>query len=272
MKSYIHQLRDGKMLVLEDSIIKVEETGYPLPACSFKLGDKEFKGQEKVLKLIMGYSFDLVKDFIDYALTIEELSLDEFKLKVQSENIGGGCPSFIQKIAKNCIEENIDWTQSSFKHLIPNYYLKDNYILPSSQDIIDEYGDLIQRVKPCKVNNPNSIFKNNIIMWLGLRGDVEKYISLFKDCLDCLADDFYIDVLKYITVITAENGTNAVLFLDSVQGSVDLEYFYSKIIGVDLSESVIEVTDTTEGIEISCDTSEKVFKGTVKHYRMEDFQ
>lgn len=272
MKFYIHQLRDGKMLVLEDEIIKIEDTGYPLPVCSLTVGDKEYKGQERILKVILGYSIDSTVDFINMFINFDEMHLNNFKLKVQSENIGGGCPSFIQKIAKSCIEENIDWIQASFKYLIPKYYLKDNYILPTSQGIMDEYGDLVQRVKPCKVNNPNTIFKNNIVMWLGLRGDVEKYIRLFKDCLDCLADDFYIDILKYITVITAENGTNAVLFLDSVQGSVDLEYFYSKVIGVDLSESVIEVTDTTEGIEISCDTSEKVFKGTVKHYRMEDFQ
>lgn len=272
MKFYIHQLRDGKMLVLEDEIIKIEDTGYPLPVCSLTVGDKEYKGQEKILKVILGYSIDSTIDFINMFINFDEMHLNNFKLKVQSENIGGGCPSFIQKIAKSCIEENIDWTQASFKYLIPQYYLKDNYILPTSQDIMDEYGDLVQRVKPCKVNNPNTIFKNNIVMWLGLHGDVEKYIRLFKDCLDCLADDFYIDILKYITVITAENGTNAVLFLDSVQGSVDLEYFYSKVIGIDLSESVIEVTDTTEGIEISCDTSEKVFRGTVKHYRMEDFQ
>lgn len=278
-KFYLHQLRNGKMLVFEDGIIKVEETGYPLPDCVLPVGSKEYKGQEKILAAILGYSIESHSEFANIMENFEEMTFDEFKLKVQAENIGGGCPQRIQIIARDCTVSNISYIQSTFKHLIPDRFTDDSCILPETQDIIDEYGDILSSWKYL-VNNPNQVFRNNIIMYLGVRHFTKKHIDLLRDAYAICVHPDLKGLFMYISVITSENGTSAILLLDSVSNNVDLEYFYATISGVDLSDGNIIVEDTEDEVDISFNcvepklekfySSTKHFRGSVKHFSLGD--
>lgn len=276
-KFYLHQLRDGKMLVFEDGKITVEETGYPLPDCVLPVGSREYKGQEKILSAILGYPIESHSDFANIVENFEEMSFDDFKIKIQSENIGGGCPQRIQVIAKDCITSNISYIQSTFKHLIPDRFTDDSCSLPETQDIVDEYGDILSSWK-YMVNNPNQVFRNNIIMYLGVRHFTEKHIELLRDAYEICVHPDLKNLFSYISVITSENGISAILLLDSVSNNVDLEYFYATISGVDLSDGNIVVEDTEDGVDISFNCvelslekfykSKKHFWGSVKHYNL----
>lgn len=277
-KFYIHQLLDGEMLVFEDCSISKESTGYPLPDCSILVGSKEYKGQEQVIRALLGYPIESHSDFAKVFSSIDKMDYDSFKLKVQSENIGGGCPERIQIIARDCIDNGIDYVQSIFKHLLPEQFINSDCILPESSDIIEEYNNIIYQNLICKVNKPNSKFRNNIIMYLGIKHFSDKYIELFKDVLSICIRQEYSDIFKYISVITAENGVSAILVADSVLCNIDLEYFYSTIAGIDLADGIIIVTDTEEGIEVSFNCvdkslsdyykDKKPFMGSVKHFEL----
>lgn len=275
-KYYIHQLKDGKMLVLDGDTVRVEETGYPIPDCRLSAGSNVYKGQVEVMRAILGYSIEDHSAITEAFSSTEEITYNDFKLKIQSEDIGGGCPKRIQLVARDCTENGISYIQSLFKHKLPEKYLASSCELPCDKDLFEKYTGVVGSNWECKSNFPNQSFLNNIIMYLGVRSFGEKHLDFFKDLKKCCMAQEYKEIFRYLSVITAENGVSAVLLLDSVMSGVDLEYFYSVISKVDLADGNIVIEATEEGVEVSflcLDESlvdyykrTKPFRGRVAHY------
>jgi hypothetical protein len=275
-KFYIHQLFNNKMLVLEDGIFSVEELESSTPDCVFTAGNKTYRGQDNIISAILGYQLESSTDFMKEVETWDSMSFNDFKLKVQANNIGGGCPDRVKLIASDALENNIDYIQAMFKHILPSRYIDNSCALPSSTDILDEYKTLIALNWHCKYNKPNNKFKNNIIMYLGVRDFTDEYVDFLRDVLSICAKDVYKSIFKYFSIITTANGSSAILLIDSYSSNADIEYFYASISGVDLADGYIDVTDTEEGYEVSfvcTDKSLESFYATkkplninVKHY------
>ena len=248
-KFYILQLKDGKMLVFEDGMFFVEETGYPLPDCSLPVGNKTLTKQADILKAILGYEPDDIVPIMEYASSIEnKVSFNDFKFKIQSENIGGNCPDKLHNMAVDILNSDLTFTQVAFKYILPSYLISDSCILPSEEDILEEYSDLIKLPWNYKVNRPNHKFRNNIIMFGGIKYITERHI-------------------EYISLISAENGTGAIILSDSITDNVDAEYFYVKATRVDLGDGFIKTNIDDETIDISFECTDSILKDYYKSKR-----
>ena len=276
-KFYIHQLRNGKMLVFEDNLFSIEETGYPLPDCSLTVNGRKYDNQADIFKVIMGYVPENDLEFIEFLEQIEPMDFDTFKYTVQSKNIGGGCSQKITKIAIEILENGLTFNQAVFKHTIPDRFLNDECILPSDEDIVNEYGDLLGLSWNNRVNKPNSIFRNNILMFTGVKNISDKHIEFIKDLINICMSSLAKEQFKYLTTITAENGIGAIILIDSVTNNADFEYFYTKITGVSLSDGIIRVVTADDTLKLSFESEEdlkeyykniKSFNGTFKRYNL----
>lgn len=267
-KFYILQLKDGKMLAFEDGMFFIEETGYPLPDCNLPVGNKTLTKQADILKAILGYEPDDIVPIMEYASSIEgKISFNDFKFKIQSENIGGNCPDKLHNMAVDILNSDLTFTQVAFKYILPSYLISDSCILPSEDDILEEYSDLIKLPWNCKVNKPNHKFRNNIIMFGGIKYITERHIEFIKDVYAICVRPEEKDHLNYISLISAENGTGAIILSDSITNNVDAEYFYVKVTGVDLGDGFIKTNIDGETIDISFECTDSSFKDYYKSKR-----
>lgn len=280
-KFYILQLKDGKMLVFENGMFFVEETGYPLPDCSLPVGNKTLTKQADILKAILGYEPNDIISIMEYALSIEDkISFNDFKFKIQSENIGGNCPDKLHNMAVDILNSDLTFTQVAFKYILPSYLISDSCILPSEEDILEEYSDLIKLPWNFKVNRPNHKFRNNIIMFGGIKYITERHIEFIKDVYAICVRPEEKDHLNYISLISAENGTGAIILSDSITNNVDAEYFYVKATGVDLGDGFIKTNIDGETIDISFECtdsslkdyykSKRDFHGIIKRFKLKE--
>lgn len=247
-KFYIHQLNNGKMLVFEDNMFKIEETGYPYPDCAFPLGTKIESNQEKILELILGYPIENPLEFVKVVSTFKPMSLEDFKLKIQSENIGKGCPERLQTIA-NTIINGESWEIAFLMSIFPKYMLKPNLSIPD--EFVEKYKSLLYYEWKLFENRHNSIFKNNILMFLGIGKITDLHLNFVKDLYEHFLNDSYKDLYKYLSVIKNEHEKGCIVLIDSTIGDTDIEYFYSKIAGLNLRDGYIDIQIDEEKFEAS---------------------
>lgn len=271
-KFYLHQLLDGKMLVYEDDIIKVEDTGYPLPNCSLPVGAKTYTNQDEIIRLVLGYSIEDSRSFIETIKDIEPMSLLEFKLMCQAQDIGGGCPDKLHEIALLVTEKSVSYNWAVASKILPACYCDE--ILDEDSDFLSKYSSLLKLHWRFKVNKPNYIFQNNIIMFTGIHEPSDKHIEFIRDLRNIFMSEDVKPRFNYISLIKANNGVGAILLIDSISDNCDMEYFYSHIAGVALEDGKIntEIHDDCVSISFEClddslkgyYSNSKVFNGHIK--------
>lgn len=246
MKSYIYQLSGGKMLVFQDGWVGVETTGYPLPDCSLKVGDKTLRGQNAVMRAILGYDVDDAQSFAQAVSNIQPMLFDDFKNKVISENIGGGCPVRVQAI-QSAVRGGLSRNLALFKYVLPVGIVNESCSLPSEVDLVEEYSSLLNVNWVVHTNTPNWKFKNNIIMLTGCRAVTDKHIEFIKDVVAICMVPYERNKYRYLSAITLQNGNGALILTDSYIGNSDLAYLYQRVTFADLSVGKIDGTVDKDG-------------------------
>lgn len=247
MKSYIYQLSGGKMLVFQDGWIGIEETGYPTPDCTLRVGERILRGQQLVMRAILGYDVADAQAFITEVLKFGPMKFEDFKYKILSENIGGGCPTRLRQV---CIAEHTSGLSKNlalFKYILPISCVDENCWMPSEEDIVSEYADMLAIDWSSYKHIPNWRFKNNMILLTGCREVTQKHIDFIKDVVAACMLEFEKPKYHYISGITLSNGNGAIVLTDTYAGNVDAALLYQRVTGADLSVGKIVSTVDKDG-------------------------
>ena len=268
-KSYICQLSGGRMLAFQDGWVAVETTGYPLPDCSLTVGGKTYKGQDSILRVILGYQIEDMSAFVSGLVSIEPMLFDDFKYKAITENLGGGCSARLRDVTIGVHDEKLTLNKALFKYLMPVNCIDRSCTLPSDSDIVDEYSDMLRIPWESRVNTPNWKFRNNMILLTGCREVTEKHIVFVEDVVNICLTESERNKYKYISGITLSNGNGAVVLCDSYIGNADIAYLYQRVTGCDLSvgKIVCNVSDTGE-----VDAHFEYVEGGVKRHKMPELK
>lgn len=233
-KSYIHQLSGGNMLVYQDGWFGVEKTGYPLPECSLTVGGKTLKKQQDILRVILGYDIEDSSAFVAEVTKFEPMTFEAFKNKIISEDIGGGCPAKLQ-VVQAAVHAGLSQKLAMFKYILPLGCVDIDCVLPSEEDLVAEYGDLLNISWSAVCNTPNWKFRNNIVMLTGCREVTDKHIEYIRDVVAICMLGYEKSKYNYIVGVTLSNGNGAVILCDSYINDSDLCYLYQRVTGADLS-------------------------------------
>lgn len=243
-KGYLCQLSGGKMLVFQNGWVGVEQVGYPLPDCVLEVGGVKYRGQSSVLRAILGYDIEDVVSFAKIVSGIEPMKYLDFKRKVIFEDIGGGCP---ERLKKAISDTSLGFNQAMFKYILPDDMLDAGCLMPTEEDMEEEYSNLLALDWSVHHNEPNWRFRNNILMFTGCGEVTDRVLSFVEDLESiCLAESERVKY-RYISGITLSNGKGAVLLLDSYAGNCDVSYLYWKVTGCDLSEGRIITSCAEDG-------------------------
>ena len=234
-KQYIYQLSGGAMLVFQDGWVGVEAHGYPLPDCSMQVGGRLYKGQNNVMRMILGYDIENPQVFIAAAMKFDPMRFDDFKYKVMSENIGGGCPARLRDALIDAHDSGLSKNLSLFKHILPRQCVAEVCGLPNEERLVADFGDMLRINWVAHQNVPNWKFRNNIILLTGCREVTDKHIAFIKSVARMCMKDSEKGKYKYISGITLENGNGAIVLIDSYIGHYDVAFLYQKVTGADLS-------------------------------------
>lgn len=246
-KSYICQLSGGRMLVFQDGWVGVETTGYPLPDCTLVVGGRTLRGQQDVMRAILGYDVEDWQAFSSAVADIQPMVFDSFKYKVLLENIGGGCPKRVREVFIAEHDMGLSKNQALFKYLLPRSCVDELCQLPSEHDLIDEYADMLRINWATHQNIPNWKFRNNILMFTGCREVTDKHIAFIRDVVQICMKESEKAKYRYISGITLSNGNGAIVLIDSYIGHWDVAYLYQKVTSVDLSVGQIEGSVEQDG-------------------------
>ena len=238
---YICQLGGSKLLKLFDNKVEIEDTGYPVPPCCLMLGDKVITGQWNVLKYIFSYEFSNFRDFILYASSIDKaITFKEFKYTVMRDNIGGGCPERLQLIGKYILDDDFSEIKAFFATSLPyNKNILDIHF--PEDDFLSEYSAYIYNSYIYKINKPNRLYRNNIIMIKNTRGSLDKHKRyLVENYKRCMLDDYKL-IYRYLTIIKASSKSAYFILSDSIENDIDIDYFYTKVSGCSVCDGYSEV-------------------------------
>lgn len=248
-KNYIYQLAGGKMLVYQDGWFGVENTGYPLPDCSLHVGNMTFTKKDDILRAILGYDITDIPSFVATVSTFEPMVYEDFKYKVQMENIGGGCSKKLQKIAVATHDMGLSTAQAVFKYILPVSCVDEACVLPSESDLLSEYEDLLRYDWSAYVHNPDWRFRNNMILFTGIREVTQKHFEFMQDVVSICMASSERPKYRYMSGITLSNGNGAIVLTDSYIGNCDVAFLYQRVTGVDLSIGKIVATEESDAVK-----------------------
>lgn len=223
------------MLVYQDGWVGVEHTGYPLPDCTLPVANGTLRGQENILRAILGYDLNDTQSFVSKVSRIQPMTYDAFRRKIILEEIGGGCPKWIKTVTETGEDSKLSHNQARFKYLLPISCVNPSCALPSDEDITAEYGELLGYNWNTRQNEPNWRFRNNIILFTGCREVTDKHIDMIKDVVAICMRDSEKSKYKYVSGVTLSNGNGAIMLLDSYIGNCDIAYLYQSVTSADLS-------------------------------------
>lgn len=238
-KNYICQLSGGKMLVFKDGWVGVEATGYPLPDCQMVIAGCLCSGQRDVLRALFGYYIEDISAFASFSSGIEPMTFDDFKFKVMSEDIGGGCPQRLKSVIRGVRVEGLTLNQALFKYVLPVGCVDSACVLPSDAELVSEYADMLAIDWSVHVHSPDWKFRNNILLFTGCREVTNKHIEFVKDVVAICMPEVERGRYKYVSGITLSNGNGAVVLTDSYIGNSDVSFLYQKVTSADLSSGRI---------------------------------
>lgn len=268
-KNYICQLSGGKMLAFQDGWVAVETTGYPLPDCVLKVGEKVYKGQDAILQVILGYQIEDMSDFTRGVANIEPMLFDDFKYKAIINNLGCGCSPRLRDVTIGVHDEKLTYNQALFKYVMPSMCVDRFCLLPSDSDISEEYADMLRIPWESRVNTPNWKFRNNMILLTGCREVTDKHIAFIDDVVAICLTDTEKRKYKYLSAITLANGNGAIILCDSYIGNTDIAYLYQRVTGCDLSAGEIVCNVSADG---SVDAHFEYEEGGVKRHKMPELR
>lgn len=246
---YIYQLGNGKMLCMNDNNqMEVIETGYPYPDCAIKMGDVIVKDQNQILRAILGYSIVDFEDFASKVLTLEPMSFMKWKLKIQSENIGGGCPLNSQRFAQYTLE-GCKESQAFYKLLIPNGCFKDDFELPTDE-WLDEHKNFFSY-------GFNTYLDEEKIVYSNLSDVSIDFLDILSDALiNCCS----CRLPEYVTVVEGYK-TGIILFSDDISDNQDLKYIYCESMNIDMED--FDLTVNTFGTTVAVEYKPITKKGHI---------
>lgn len=246
-KQYIYQLSGGAMLVFQDGWVGVEAHGYPLPDCSMRVGGRVYKGQNNVMRMILGYDIENPQAFIAAVMKFDPMTFEDFKYKVLSENIGGACPDRLREACIASRHGGLTKNQALFKYVLPKQCVSDVCSVPSDSELTDEYADLLGVNWVAHQNVPNWKFRNNILLLTGCREVTDRHIDFVKDVISFCMSPSERGKYRYISGITLSNGNGAIVLIDSYIDNVDVAYLYQRVTGADLSVGKVLVNVEADG-------------------------
>ena len=260
---YVCQLFDGKMLLYKDGKIGVSTTGYPLPECSIKIGDKVLKGWQKVLEALISYIPEDMFVFINECMQMNEpVPYKKFKYKVWAENIGGGCPQRFQRVGQSVLEGYSE-KEAFLLSLVPWNNIDELF----ADDFIDTHKDLVYKNWHIKSNYKSGLYNTPLLMYYNIKNYNLDIADFLKDCVLRCSTRF-----NYMTEIIAPSGVACLVFAGDISNDEDFSYFYEYISGanmafgfcdVELDEDTVEIQfNYTDKVAFSWGNFPRVFKGT----------